>query len=60
MDALKPILARMERRPASGHTGEEEGRRKKQRDEMDPRAAKPKSKGLRDVAVINNVTAIMC
>jgi hypothetical protein len=51
MDALKPILARTERRPARGHTGEEEGRRKKQREEMHPSAAKPKSKGLRYEAV---------
>ena len=51
MDAPKPTLARMERRPASGHNGEEEGRRKKQRDETDPSAAKPKSKGLRYEAV---------
>jgi len=47
MDALKPILAKMERRLESGHSGEEEGRRKKQMDEKDPRAAKPKSKVLR-------------
>ena len=47
IEALKPILARMERRPDSGHTGEEDGRRRKQRDEIEPSAAKPKSKGLR-------------
>jgi hypothetical protein len=37
----------MARRPESGHMGEEEGRRKKQIEEKDPSAAKPKSKGLR-------------
>ena len=51
MDALKPMLARMESSPERGHTGEEDGRRRKQRDEIDPSAAKPKSRGLRYEAV---------
>ena len=51
MDALKPMLARMERKPESGHTGDEDGRRKKQSDAMDPSAAKPKSRSLRYEAV---------
>lgn len=33
-DALKPMLARMKRRPDSGHRGDEDGTRKK-RDETD-------------------------
>ena len=46
-DAPKPIFAKMARRLESGHIGDEEGRRKKQREEKDPSAANPKSKGLR-------------
>jgi hypothetical protein len=44
------MFARMARRLASGHIEEEEGRRKKQIEEMEPSAAKPKSKGLRNEA----------
>jgi hypothetical protein len=44
------MFARMARRLASGHIEEEEGRRKKKIEEMEPSAAKPKSKGLRNEA----------
>jgi hypothetical protein len=47
MDAPKPIFAKTARRPEKGHMGDEEGRRKKQREEKEPSAAKPNSNGLR-------------
>jgi hypothetical protein len=47
IDAPNPMFARMARRLESGHIGEEEGRKKKQIEEKEPSAAKPKSKGLR-------------
>ena len=47
MDAPKPMFAKMAKKPESGHMGDEEGRRKKQREEVEPSAANPKSNGLR-------------
>ena len=47
MDAPKPMFAKMAKRAESGHMGDEEGRRKKQREEKEPSAANPKSNGFR-------------
>ena len=47
MDAPKPMFAKMASRAESGHMGDDEGRRKKQREAKEPSAANPKSNGLR-------------
>jgi len=47
VDGPNPIFAKIARRPETGHNGDEEERRRKQRVEREPSAAKPKSKGLR-------------
>ena len=39
----------------NGHIGEEDGRRKKQSEEREPSAAKPKSKGFRNEAGLGRV-----
>src|SRR6266436_339925 len=55
IDAPNPIFARMARTAENGHTGDEDGRRKKQSEEMEPSVAKPKSKGLRYAAVLRRL-----
>ena len=47
MDAPKPMFAKTARRPEKGQMGDEDGRRKKQREEKEPSAANPNSNGLR-------------
>jgi hypothetical protein len=41
--------------PENGQIGDEEGRRKKQSEEKEPSAAKPKSKGFRYEAGLRSV-----
>jgi len=48
MDAPKPMFAKVARRSESGHLGDEEGRKKRQREEKEPSAANTKSSGLRN------------
>jgi hypothetical protein len=55
MDAPKPMFAKTARRPERGHMGDEEGRRKKQREAKEPSAANPKSNGLRNEACFTGV-----
>lgn len=50
MDAPNPIFAKTARSPERGQMGDEDGRRKKQREEREPSAAKPNSNGLRKEA----------
>jgi hypothetical protein len=50
LDAPKPMFAKMAKMAQSDHAGDEEGRRKKQREKKEPSAANPKSNGLRHEA----------
>ena len=48
MDVPKPMFAKVARRSESGQIGDEEGKRKRQREEKEPSAPNTKSNGLRN------------